>query len=242
MTPSVSVLGFSVVRLDTISCLDNIMDMVSRGAGQIVTANAEILYAAHRQRSLAAILDESEMITADGMGVVLAARILGQPVPERVSGVELLHGVCSRLASEGESVFLLGAAPGVAEAAALRLTSLYPGLVVSGTHHGYFAESESDAVVELIRVAKPHFLAVAMGLRQEYWISRNREHLPCPAMGVGGTFDIIAGVTKRAPRWMQLVGLEWFYRLLQDPKRLTRMCALPKFMLAVLKQRISKGR
>ncbi|HSL93595.1 MAG TPA: WecB/TagA/CpsF family glycosyltransferase [Bacillota bacterium] len=242
MIPTIKVLGFAVARLDTESCLDRIMEMVGRGEGHIVTANAEILYAASRSRRLGEVLDASEMITADGMGVVLAAKLLGHPVPERVSGVELLHGVCQRLALEGESIFLLGSAPGVAETAASRLIGLYPGLVVSGTHHGYFAESESDKVAQMIRNAKPHFLAVAMGPRQEEWISRNRSQLRCPAMGVGGTLDIIAGVTTRAPRWMQRMGLEWFYRLCKEPRRLTRTLALPKFVLEVLKQRTTRGR
>lgn len=242
MTPTVNVLGFPVARLDTEACLDMMMDMVARGEGQVVTANAEILYAASRDSRLAGVLRESALITADGMGVVLASRLLGGPVPERVSGVELLHGICQRLSLEGKSVFLLGAAPGVAENAASRLKEKYPGLVLAGVHHGYFTESESAAVVQKLWAAKPHFLAVAMGARQEHWIRSNRESLPCPAMGVGGTLDIIAGVTTRAPLWMQRMGLEWLYRLAKEPKRLSRMWALPRFALAVLRQRITMGR
>ena len=239
MIPVTNVLGFGVARLDTESCLDAIMNMAQ---GQIVTANAEILYAASRQHELGDILRKCEMITADGMGVVLATRLLGQPVPERVSGVELLHGVCQRLALDGKSIFLLGSSPGVAEKAAAELLSLYPGLQIAGISHGFFAESDADSVVQRIKETQPDFLAVAMGPRQEYWISRHRSQLPCPAMGVGGSFDVIAGVTRRAPPWMQRAGLEWFYRLLKEPKRFWRMWALPKFVLAVLKQRTRLGR
>ena len=242
MIPTVNVLGFPVARLNTEACLDKIMEMVARGEGQVVTANAEILYTASRDSRLADVLGSSQLITADGMGVVLASRWLGSPVPERVSGVELLHGICKRLSRENRSIFLLGSAPGVADVAAARLADMYPGLIICGTHHGYFAESQSEEVVQTVVSAKPCFLAVAMGARQEHWVHRNRGRLPCPAMGVGGTLDIVAGVATRAPLWMQRTGLEWLYRLAKEPKRLTRMWALPKFVLAVMRQRMSMGR
>ncbi|MCK4450446.1 MAG: WecB/TagA/CpsF family glycosyltransferase, partial [Anaerolineae bacterium] len=151
--------------------------------------------------------------------------------------------VAALAAQKGYSLFLLGAAPGVAVATAARLCQTYPGLRIAGTHAGSPALEEEDEIVRLIQRAKPDILFVAYGApQQDKWIARNLERLGVPvAMGVGGAFDFISGRAKRAPRWLQRVGLEWLHRLLHEPWRWRRMLALPRFVWLVVRERLTKG-
>jgi len=148
--------------------------------------------------------------------------------------MQLRCEICGRL---GKPIALLGAAPGVAERAANTLEQRYDGLEVVYHHHGYFDEDEEAAIIEDIQEAKPAALFVAMGIpKQEKWIKRHMQKLQVPVcMGVGGTFDVIAGNVKRAPEWMQKYGLEWLYRTAMDPRRLPRLAALPKLFLWTIK-------
>lgn len=238
MDTGVDVLGFRVAPLTLAEVVSRIWQLVALQRGQIVTANAEILYTATTDAGLAQTIHQAELVIADGMGVVWAARLLGQQLPERVGGYDVLHALCQTATGRGLRVYLLGGAHGVADVAAARLSQLYPELFVAGTHHGYFAESEGSALVQEIRRCRPDFLFVALGLRGERWIYEHKDMLPCPAMQVGGSFDILAGRAVRAPRWMQRSGLEWAFRLYKEPKRLMRVLALPKFILAVLIARL----
>ena len=209
---------------------------------QVVTANAEILYNAAQSPALGQVLQEAGLITADGMGVLLAARILGKRLPERVSGVELVHALAKRGAREGWSFYLLGAKEEVLDAAARRLQTLYPGLILAGSHHGYFSPKENSHIVADIKASSAQIVLAAMGApRQDLWL---REHLVATGatvgVGVGGTFDILAGTVKRAPLWMQRSGLEWFFRLTQEPGRIGRMLVLPRFVIAVVGQRLRR--
>ncbi len=238
METGVDVLGFKVAPLWLNEAVTRVLDLVARGGGQIVTANAEILYAAATEPRLAEVVHRAELVIADGMGVVWAARFTRQQLPERVSGYDLLHALCKTSSERKLRVYMLGGDMGVAEVAALRLTELYPKLEVAGAHHGYFTDEESDSLVAAINEARPDFLFVALGVRGERWIYDRKAALPCPAMQVGGSFDILAGRAVRAPRWMQQSGLEWAYRLGRDPKRLRRVMALPLFIWRVLVRRV----
>jgi len=210
----------------------------SRQSCWIITLNPELLYRAWSERDLLNLINRADLVTADGVGIVWACRMAGRPVPERVTGIDLMLRLSARAAKEGWRVFLLGAAPGVAGEAASRLKRLYPGLVVAGTHHGYFSPAEEPSVVELVRQARPDLLFVALGApKQEYWVVRNRAALGAAvAVGVGGSFDVVAGRMRRAPFWMQRLRLEWLFRLLKEPARWRRMLVLPLFAWLVLKK------
>ena len=217
--------------------------IVSGAPHQVVTVNPEFIVAAQSDDDFRHILNTSSLSLPDGVGLLWAARFLGHPLQERVTGTDTVQRVAALAAQKGYSLFLLGAAPGVAVATAARLCETHPGLRIAGTHAGSPALEEEDEIVRLIQRAKPDILFVAYGApAQDKWSARNLERLGVPvAMGVGGAFDFISGRAKRAPRWLQRVGLEWLHRLLHEPWRWRRMLALPKFVWLVVRERLAKG-
>ena len=172
------------------------------------------------------------------------ARVLGLPVTERVSGVDLMERICERAAERKYSVYLLGARPGVAGAAAQALEARCPGLRIVGAHHGYFTPEQEPEVVTAIAQAQPDILFVAFGApKQEKWIRQHLAELQVPvAIGVGGSFDVFAGRVRRAPRWMQRAGLEWLHRVLREPSRLPRVWALPRLVWMTLREALRRNR
>jgi N-acetylglucosaminyldiphosphoundecaprenol N-acetyl-beta-D-mannosaminyltransferase len=168
------------------------------------------------------------LVNADGQSVVWAASLLGRPLPERVAGVDLMHALIAAAEREGLRVYVLGAHQEVLEQALARLAADHPELVIAGARNGYFAEAEEQSVVAQIRATRPDILFIAISSpRKELFLSRYRDELAVPfAMGVGGAIDVIAGRTQRAPMWMRRAGLEWFYRLAQEPRRLWRRYSL----------------
>ena len=217
--------------------------VVSGNPHQVVTVNPEFIVAAQSDDDFRSILNASSLALPDGVGLLWAARFLGHPLRERVTGTDMVQRVAALAAQKGYSLFLLGAAPGVAVATAARLCQICPGLRIAGTHAGSPALEEKDEIVRLIQRAKPDILFVAYGApQQDKWIARNLERLGVPvAMGVGGAFDFISGRAKRAPRWLQRVGLEWLHRLLHEPWRWRRMLALPRFVWLAVRERLAKG-
>ena len=199
----------------------------------IVTTDATGLMRAHDDAEFRRIVNEADLVTPDGAGVVLSARLLNIPLEARCAGCDMVVGLCEVAARLGRSVYLLGAAPGVAEKAAGKLREQVPGLQVAGCRDGYFADEQEPAIVEEIRRARPGVLFVALGIpRQEQWIRRHLEQLNVPVcVGVGGSFDVISGLKQRAPVWMQRAGLEWLYRVAKEPRRLPRLAALPRIVL-----------
>ena len=191
---------------------------------------------AQRDRRFAAVLCKADLCVPDGVGVLWAARRQGIVLQERVTGSDGIYCICERAAQCGWRIFLLGAAEGVAEEAAQRLKQLYPSLRVVGVYSGSPEMGEWPTIAERLDAAQPQILFVAFGHpRQDLWIAQHRDELPGQvALGVGGAFDFVAGVTLRAPRWMQRWGLEWLYRLLQEPWRWRRMAVLPLFVSRVL--------
>ena len=210
---------------------------------QVVTVNPEFVMAARRDEEFRRILNAANLALPDGIGLVWASRLLGRPLRERVAGSDLVPMIATLAAERGYRLFLLGAAEGVAAEAARRLREQNPGLVVAGTYAGSPAVEEEEEIVALVRAAAPHVLFVAYGApQQDKWIARNLERLGVPVcMGVGGAFDFIAGVAKRAPLWVQRLGLEWLHRLLHQPWRWRRQLALVKFAGLVLRERLTKG-
>ncbi len=203
----------------------------------VVTSDASAVVRAQEDVEFRHIVQSADLVTPDGIGVVWSARLLGLPIYERVPGVELMAKLCERAAKKGWRVFLLGARPGIAEKAAQNLQNRYPGLQVVGTHHGYFSPEEEQQVIAQVKAAQPDILFVAFGIpKQEKWIARHAQELNVPiCIGVGGSFDVYAGVVRRAPEWVQRLCLEWLYRTLKDPKRLPRLLAIPKLLWMVAK-------
>ncbi|MBR9827615.1 MAG: WecB/TagA/CpsF family glycosyltransferase [Oceanospirillales bacterium] len=204
---------------DTVQLID---DAVAKNRfTQHVVVNVAKIVNMQSDPQLDASVRECDIINIDGMGVVLGARMLGHDVPERVAGVDLFHGLLAMSARKGYSVFLLGAQDEVVGETARRVQQLYPGLKLAGYHHGYFWDDE-EAMVNKVRESGAQLLFVAItSPKKENFINRWREQLGVTfVMGVGGTFDVVAGKVKRAPLWMQKWGLEWFYRVIQEPRRM----------------------
>jgi N-acetylglucosaminyldiphosphoundecaprenol N-acetyl-beta-D-mannosaminyltransferase len=204
---------------------------------QIATTNPEFVMTAQQDAAFRQVLWEADLCIADGVGLLLAARWLKRPLPQRVPGSELIYHLAALAAQKGWRLFLLGAAPGVAAAAAAILQQQYPTLIIAGTYAGSPDPSENTAIVQRINNSHADMLFVAYGApRQDKWIARNREALTAVrlAMGVGGALDFVTGRVLRAPGWLQNLGLEWLYRLIHEPWRWRRMLALPQFVLKVL--------
>lgn len=204
--------------------------MQERRACYACTPNPEIVMAAKGDAALRAALSGAELVLADGVGITKAAAMLGTPLKSRVPGIDFASNVISRLAERGGSVYLLGAKPLVAEAAAEKLTQTNPGIVIAGTNDGYF--TDDAPVIEKINAASPDFLMVCLGSpKQELWMSANAGRLSCGLMaGLGGSLDVLAGNVQRAPETWRRLGLEWLYRVIKEPKRLGRVMKLPAFV------------
>lgn len=217
--------------------------IAARTGGYVVTLNGALLVQTAHDPALREVVNGAALVTADGIGVILAARILGVGIVERVAGIDLAVAVCARAAEVGHRVYLLGGGPGVAEATALALRQQHPRLQIVGTHHGYFSSGEEPAVLADIRRARPDVLLVAFGApRQERWMRRWAGELGVlVSIGVGGSFDVLAGRLPRAPRWMRRVGLEWLYRALREPRRWSVVRTIPALFLLALRERWRRG-
>lgn len=234
------ILGANVDIVDFKQALQRIKQLIKGGTPtHIITLNAEILYQAQDNEDLLNVINAADLVTPDGIGIVWAGKKLGYPFSERVTGIDLLYLICEEAAQESWRIYLLGAAPNVAETAGKQLTLKYPGLKICGCHDGYFAADETDKIVEDIKKSQPDILFVALGApKQEFWIKEHKEDLSVPVLiGVGGSFDVVAGIKERAPEWVIKGNLEWLYRLVKEPSRFKRQLALPKFMVEVLKQK-----
>jgi len=238
---SVEILG---VRVDDVTYSEacGIAEALIRrgGAHQFATINPEFIMAAQGDEEFHNALANTALNVPDGAGVVWAARRRGLRLRERVAGVDLMLELCALASRQRWRVFFLGAQPGVAERAAAQIVLTYPGLIVAGTHAGAPHRAEELPIVERVRAARPHLLFVAYGApAQDKWLARNLPLLSSGAhgivgMGVGGAFDFIAGVQKRAPVWMQQANLEWLYRLARQPWRWRRQTALIRFVVAAM--------
>jgi N-acetylglucosaminyldiphosphoundecaprenol N-acetyl-beta-D-mannosaminyltransferase len=239
--PSVNILGIrvhAVTMSQTLAWIESAM--AARAPRQICTANPEFIMAAQRDPEFRQLLNAADLVLPDGVGLLWASRRLGARLPERVPGSDLIYRLSEQAAAHGWRIFFLGAAEGVAAAAAERLQALYPGLVIAGAYSGSPRPDEAAAIIERVRAARPDILLVAYGApAQDKWIARHREDLGVPvSIGMGGAFDFVAGVARRAPVWLQRLGLEWLHRLWRQPWRARRIwTAVVAFPLAVLRER-----
>lgn len=212
--------------------------MQEKRAAYVVTPNPEIVLEAGKNKNLRRAVNKADLVLADGIGVIYASKILGTPIDRKIPGIDFASALMARMSDGHMSVFLLGAKPGVAEAAAYNLSEKYPGLVIAGTNDGYF--EDNGAVIDKINDAQPDFLMVCLGFpKQELWMMNNAEKLKVGLMaGLGGSLDVFAGVVERAPKKWQDMGLEWLYRLIKEPKRITRMIKLPLILIKAAYKRL----
>lgn len=207
------------------------------GLHQICTINPEFVVVAQSNSAFMHVLANSELNVLDGWGVVWALRLRGIHVPERVTGSDGVVLLAQEAAKQGWKLFFLGAAEGVADQAAALLTQRYAGLQVVGTYSGSPRPEDAPTILEKITHSQADIVLVAYGApQQDLWIAQYRDQLSVSvAMGVGGSFDFITGQIPRAPRWMRRMGIEWLFRLYQQPSRWRRMLRLPLFVWWVLR-------
>jgi len=236
-----SVLGLPIHLMDDYQSW--LRSRLQQGIGtHVVTLNAEMTMQAESNATLAKVIHQAELVIPDGAGVVLYLRLHGKRI-QRCPGIELAESLLHNLGQgASSSVFFFGGAPGVAQAAAVEWQHLVPELNIAGTQHGYLSPAEAEKWLQTLTQLQPQLIFVGLGVpRQELWIAQHRSLCPQATwIGVGGSFDIWAGVKSRAPAWLADNHLEWLYRLYQEPWRWRRMLALPKFAWKALVYRLTQ--
>ncbi|KEI02193.1 WecB/TagA/CpsF family glycosyltransferase [Clostridium botulinum] len=210
----------------------------------IISGNPEVLYMGIKDKFLNDIYTSSNsVIIPDGVGTVLASKLLKSPVEEKIAGIEVMDEIIKNCEKENKGIYLVGAKQEVLDNCILNLENKYPNLKIEGSHNGYFDLENCSDIVEDIKNKSPYALFVAMGCpRQEIFIQNNFEKLPCNIfMGVGGSFDVFSGKVNRAPKWMINLGLEWLYRVIKEPFRIKRLAVIPKFLACVILHRNKKS-
>lgn len=227
-------------QVDFISLLD--MHIEQQDKIFVVTANPEVVMKANDDDEFMSYLHKATYITADGIGIVKASRILNSPLPGRVTGFDTMTHLLKVANDKKYKIYLLGAQKETLTKAINTISSTYPGIQIVGSHDGYF-NWEDNTITEDIKELKPDITFVALGVpRQEKWIAENFSTFHSGIfIGVGGSFDAIAGTVKRAPLIWQKLNLEWLYRLLKQPSRWKRMLALPRFIVQILKQKVKES-
>ncbi|MDD5458157.1 MAG: WecB/TagA/CpsF family glycosyltransferase [Phycisphaerae bacterium] len=221
--PAVNILGLNVHAIDMrqlICIADNYIQ--SRTQLLLGVVNAAKLVNMKKDKTLRQSLEQTDLMLADGMPIVWLSRLLGKPLPGRVAGIEIMYNLMELASKKGYRVFFLGAAENVVQKVAENARENYPGMKIAGYRNGYFSEDDQQDVAEQIKSSRADILFVAItSPRKENFLSKYRLFMDVPIYhGVGGSFDVFAGVTKRAPLWMQRYGLEWFYRFMQEPLRM----------------------
>lgn len=233
----INILGIQFSKLTNQQLLQQLtLDLQQKQRRFIVTANPEIVLYARKHPEYASVLRKADLITADGIGIVIGSNLLKNPLPERVTGFDTLKKLLKIAENQQKSVYFLGAKTDVLKAALKNIQQEYPNLPIAGYHDGYFKSAAS--IAQTIQQQKPDIVLVALGFpKQENFIDQYSIGSHGIWMGVGGSFDVIAGKVKRAPVFWQQHHLEWCYRLIQEPSRLPRMLALPKYLLLILGQK-----
>lgn len=236
---SMPLLGVRVDRLDMDGAMGAIRRFIAEGGTHhVVTLDSSMCVMAQTDPELMGIVRDADLVTPDSAGVLWACRHLRRPMPERVSGVEIVERICALSAEIGCRIFFLGAAPGIANLAADRMCEKYPGCRIVGVRDGYFKEADEPRLIREIRESTADVLFVALGIpKQEKWIHRHASELGVSVLvGVGGSFDVHSGTVKRAPYWVQRLNLEWLYRLARNPRKIGKVMTLPRFVLLALRK------
>jgi N-acetylglucosaminyldiphosphoundecaprenol N-acetyl-beta-D-mannosaminyltransferase len=239
---TIKILGVDIDVLTHARALDKLKSFLDKDENHlIVTPNPEMIMLARREPRYKEILQSAALSVPDGIGVVLASKLTDNPVSERVPGCDLIMDLLKELAATKHTVYFLGAAPGVAEKAKRNVECQFPGIKIIGAHNGYFDDHEDRIISEELSKLKPDVLLVGLSMGMaEKWAFKHM-YLPVKiTCCVGGTLDILGGNVKRAPEGFRKLGLEWFYRLLKQPKRALRMTRLPVFALLVLADRFKQ--
>lgn len=243
MNEKIEILGVNIDKVTMEQAFTRAKEyMKSTGLNIIYTPNSEIIMHAKNNKKFKETLNNADMLIADGIGVVIASKILGNPLNERVAGYDLLTKIINHRYEKNLNVFLFGGKPEVVEEAGKKIRSLNNTINICGYNSGYFNIAHEDEIIDKINDSNPDVLFVALGApRQEEWIDRNKHKINSKlCMGVGGSFDILAGVSKRAPKLFIKFGLEWLYRLIKEPWRFVRMLNLPKFIINVVVYSLKK--
>ena len=242
MSEEIEIMSVKIPIMTKDAAIDRIESLLDSKKGvRVFTPNPEMLLAAKDSSALAQMLNSADLLLPDGIGVKIVSHMLGNPIPERISGIDMAFELLKIAETRRLSVFLLGGKPTVAERAAEKLVADLPSLNICGTHHGYFDKSgkENQAVAEQIRKAAPDLLFVCFGFPvQERWICENLDSLPSVslAMGLGGSLDVWSGDKKRAPKLVQRLCLEWLWRASLEPKRLKIFIEIPRFLYLAAKK------
>ncbi|SUY47240.1 WecB/TagA/CpsF family glycosyl transferase [Clostridium putrefaciens] len=234
----IEILGYPIYSGYKKEILNGIEQIVSsEGCVHIVSGNPEVLYQGLFEKSLYEnFTSKRSIIIPDGVGVIFSAKVKGLKVKEKIAGIEVMQDIISYCNKKDKSIYLLGSKESVVKRCKTNIESTYKNIKVVGYKDGYFDLDNCDDIIEDINKCNPDVLFVAMGCpRQERFIIRYMDKLPCKVfMGVGGSFDILAGELKRAPKWMITFGIEWLYRILKEPFRIKRMKSIPKFMIRAI--------
>jgi len=233
----VNILGVNIDMVTIPEAAEEIFSYLSGDKlNMVFTPNSEIIMTAYKDAEFARILNSASLLTADGIGVVYASRILKKPIKERCAGYDVAVELLRKMNDSDYKLFLFGGKPGVAEDARDELLKEYPDLKIAGVRNGYFKPEEESGIVEEINNSEADVVFVCLGApAQEKWIYRNRDKLKVKAaLGVGGSLDVFAKKVERAPDFFCRTGLEWLYRLAKQPSRFMRMMALPRFGFTVL--------
>ncbi len=223
MRTRANILGVLIDQVDLPQVETMVNDFVSSGKPhQIVTVNLDFITWSLRDPNFSELINSSSLAVADGMPVLWASKMLGFPIPQRITGMDIVHTCCRLANRKGQRVFLLGAEPGVASRAGEALCQTYPNIRIAGTYSPPFVDLTPEVnkrIVDMVVASEPHYLFVAFGSpKQEFWIRKNFSSLGVPVcVGIGGVFNFLAGRVRRAPEWMQSLGFEWAFRMTQQP-------------------------
>lgn len=242
--PTVRIMEVPFINTNMPSLVDVLDGRLSRAESTfLVTANPEIMMYAQKDSDYLHILKTADMVIPDGIGIIIASKILGHPLEQRLAGYDLTLASLRLCAEKKYSVYFLGAQSDVIAEAVQRIKKAYPSLSVAGYHHGY-VDLDDESVIQDIQSVDPDVIFVGLGFpKQELWIERYRDWLDKGLfIGVGGSFDSLAGKTKRAPRIWRKFNLEWLYRLIQHPSRWRRMMVIPVFIFQIVKERVSANK
>jgi N-acetylglucosaminyldiphosphoundecaprenol N-acetyl-beta-D-mannosaminyltransferase len=243
LSKQTKILTLNINNIKMQELIEQLIDIIQNNNEKklIYTPNSEIVVRAYDDPAFSELLNQADFLVPDGAGLLLAARLIGDPLQERVAGFDLMRNLLKQAADKDISFYFLGGKPGIIDSAVNNIKSKLPELNMAGFHHGYLDQDLTESVIKDINEKQPDILLVGMGVpRQEKFFSKYFDELQIKVgLTVGGSFDVWAGQVDRAPLWMQKLYLEWFYRLLQEPTRWKRMMAIPRFIYLVLKEKIN---